>query len=691
MNSSQTDQRRETILIAPQNLYFLREILESEGYGILAAPNGEVALETVSHTPPDLILLDVLMPNIDGFEVCRRLKADAATANIPVIFITARSEAQTIVEGFQVGGADYITKPFRMEEVLARFKTHLGINHLTKTLAQKNAELDRRATEFRLANQKLQEENKRVDDLLNVIIPIGVALSAEKDGDRLLERILLEAKSICNADGGTLYLHTEDNRLKFAIMHTNSLPIALGGTTGKEISAPLIPLYDETTGEPNHNNVASHAALTGSSVNIPDAYAAEGFDFSGTKEFDERNSYRSISFLTIPLKNHLDEVIGVLQLLNAQDRETGEVIPFAPELQRVIESLASLAATALDNQMLLQSQKDLLDSFIEVIADAIDAKSPYTAGHCARVPIITEMVVDSASEATTGLFKDFNFTEEDRYELRIASLLHDAGKVTTPVHVVDKATKLETICDRINTVKTRFEVLKRDAEIAYLKALTRKDADLVALETDFQARLIQFADDQAFIESVNFGGEFMDPEKIERIQQIEKYRWTNADGVETNFLTEEEVYNLCIPKGTLTPEEREVINNHVVITINMLEKLPFPRHLRRVPEYAGAHHERMDGTGYPRGLTGDQMSIPARAMAIADVFEALTASDRPYKKLEISNKKHKPLSEVIRIMGFMTKEGHLDPDLFDLFVESGIYRKYAEEYLQPDQIDDIDN
>ncbi len=521
-------------------------------------------------------------------------------------------------------------------------------------------------------------------ELMRRLVKVGIALSAERDHERLVEQILLEAKSICNADGGTLYLREDDHeRLRFAIMRSDSLEVALGGTTGSEIPYPPLELYEAVSGRPNLRNVATYVAHGGFTVNIRDAYEAENFDFSGTQAFDERMGYRSTSFLTVPLKNHEDKVTGVLQLINATDPESGEVVPFPAELQPVIEALASQAAVAIDNQDLLDGQRILLESFIRLIAAAIDMKSPYTGAHCQRVPVISEMLAKAACAASEGPFMDFDLDEEAFYELYIAAWLHDCGKVTTPEYVVDKATKLETIYDRIETIRTRFELVKREAEVTYLKALAEDGADGAKLKEAFEARLAQLDDDRGFIAHANIGGEFMDKEHIDRVHKISKLQFHDWDGEEKNFLSDDEVHNLCIPKGTLTPEERKVINHHIEATIEMLEKLPFPKHLSRVPEFAGGHHERMDGKGYPKGLTRDEMSIPARIMAIADVFEALTASDRPYKDA-------KTLSETIRIMSYMKRDGHIDPDLFDLFVESGIYKDYAKEYLKREQIDEVD-
>ena len=514
---------------------------------------------------------------------------------------------------------------------------------------------------------------------------IGIALSQEKDINRLLETILTAAKTITNADGGTLY-RLVDDKLKFEIVLNDSLKIEMGGTTGLAIPFYPIPLH-QPDGSENNNMVAAYAALHDETVNIADAYTAEGFDFSGTRNFDKKTGYRSISFLTIPMKDHEGEIIGVLQLLNAQD-ENRKVIAFNNEDQRLAESLASQAAIALTNRILINQLEELFESLIDLINSAIDDKSPYTGGHCQRVPALTMMLAEAASRSTVGPLADFRMSEKDRYELKIAGLLHDCGKITTPVHVVDKATKLETIFDRIEFVSQRFEILKRDAEIEMLHAkighLSRGDNGAVARdELAYQTRVRQLDDDCAFLKRTNIGGEKMRPEDQARVETIANYRFKNAEGIENSFLSEDEKDNFNIPYGTLTPAERKTINHHIDATIKMLEALPWPRHLLKVPEYAGGHHERMDGKGYPRGLTRDQMSVQARVMGIADIFEALTAKDRPYKP-------GKTLSESLHILGKFKLNGHIDPDLFDVFVREKVYLKYAQQFLDAAQVDVVD-
>jgi len=526
-----------------------------------------------------------------------------------------------------------------------------------------------------------------LEDQIKNLSEIGVSLSKEKDMGKLLETILLETKRISVADGGTIYMKTDDNRLKFEIMMTDSLGIHYGGTSSEPTPDTLYPvkLYNPETNEPNYNNVSAYAALTGETVNIKDSYKEKGFDFSGTKGWDKRHGYRSKSFLTVPMKNHENKIIGVLQLVNAKNPKTGEIVPFSTYIN-MIESLASQAAVAITNKNLIRELEVLFESFIKLIATAIDKKSAYTGGHCSRVPEITMMLADAVGKIKSGIYKDFSMTPDERYELYIAAWLHDCGKVATPTHVVDKSTKLETIFDRIDIINKKFEILSRDKEIEFLKKTYKlKNSNktaLTKLKDEYKKQIEQLDEDKAFLEQCNIGGEFMAEELQKRVIQISKYPFKEKSKKKP-FLSKDEVRNLTIPKGTLLPEEREIINSHISITIDMLEQLPYPEHLKNIPEFAGGHHEKLDGTGYPRGLTGNQMSPQAKMIAIADIFEALTAADRPYKE-------GKKLSETMRIMGFMNKDNHIDKDLFNIFVKSGVYKKYAKKFVNPNQIDKID-
>jgi len=640
---------------------------------------------------------------------------------LPVAFFLSIKMSRVISElaadANRIRTLDFTGKPFLESRIIEFYE-------LGRAFISMKVSLQKRTTELEIAEEKLSR-----------LVELGIAMSDEYHADRLMDMIVVGAKEISRAEGGTLYIIGKNRSLEFRIFHNDRLDLHLDSESEGSLSLPAVPLFDDS-GAPNYKNVVSHCVHERKTVNITDAYDSTRFDFSGTQAFDAQTGYRSQSFITIPLKPRGGDVIGALQLINARGADGEGPIPFSAEIQVFAEALAAQAATALENRNLLSANEHFMDSLIEFIAGAIDAKSPYTGGHCARVPELAMMLAEEASQSDDGPFADFHFdTEEEWREFRIGALLHDCGKVTTPEHVVDKATKLETIYNRIHEVRTRFEVLLRDAEIDKLKAVMdgENPEDAARRYDDRKQQLIA---DFAFVARCNIGGEFITPEDVARLEVIADTPWQrnfdnrlglsvaelkrhsgspdelpvtenllqNAayhvvprdDGTHSlfeqfgfkvqipkNLFDYGEVSNLSISRGTLSNEERFKVNEHIVQTIVMLERLPFPKQLSRVPEYAGTHHEALDGSGYPRKLTGEELSIPARIMAIADIFEALTAADRPYKKA-------KPLSESLRILHIFKQNGHIDPDLFDLFLKSGAYQRYAERFLPPSQIDDVE-
>lgn len=520
-------------------------------------------------------------------------------------------------------------------------------------------------------------------DRVKQLNKIGLALSTEKNTDKLFEMILDESTKISNAAGSTLY-QSKNNKLFFSIIKNEPLNIWQGGISGNEINFPPIKLNLEN-GDKNLLNVCAYSAITGDAVNIKDAYKIKQFDFSGMKKFDKATGFKSQSSLTVPMKDHESETIGVIQLFNARD-ENGNVISFSEEVIEEIESLASQGAISLSNKKLVEDLQEIFESFIKLIALAIDRKSEYTGGHCQRVPELTMMLAEALERQTTGKFKDFKMTDDEKYELKIAAWLHDCGKVTTPVHVVDKSTKLETIFDRIELIKTRFQSVKDQRKIEFLsdKILLLESGNISELNKitkTYNLDISELNSDLDLIVKFNLGAEFM-PIKIQnKIKEIGKKIWIE-NGIKKPLLTQNEIENLTISKGTLNPAEREEINNHIVVTLEMLNNLPYPKHLKKVPEFAGGHHEKIDGTGYPMGLTGNEMSTQAKVMAVADIYEALTAKDRPYKK-------GKKLSESMRILGFMKNDYHIDKDIFEIFVKEKVYKQYADLYVAEDQHDTV--
>lgn len=506
------------------------------------------------------------------------------------------------------------------------------------------------------------------------LMRIGTALSAERNIGRLLEMILEEARKFTNADGGTLYIMSDDEtELQFAIVHNDTLRVCMGGTGGSITWKP-VPLKNQD-GTPNHGNVSAHVALTGNTVNIPDVYDAEGFDFKGTRNFDAQTGYRSKSMLVVPMKNHEDNIIGVLQLLNACDGSTGEVVSFSAECQEMTESLASQAAVALSNNRLIHDLENLMESFIRTIAAAIDEKSPYTGGHIRRVAELTMEIARKINNLAEGPLGKAHFSDDEMKELHIAAWLHDIGKIATPEYVVDKATKLETIFDRIELLKLRFEVYRLQTENRRLKGKVVQECG-DAGEDKIDKVL---GEELTFLKEANMGSERMSDSMMDYVRSIAA-RTLELNGKTESILTQNEVECLNIRQGTLSSEERETIKGHVTVTYKMLSQLPFPKKMRHVPEYAAAHHETLDGRGYPHGLDIRHLSLQSRILALADIFEALTAKDRPYKK-------GKTLAEAMQIMKAMVRDRHIDADLFDLFIREGIHLEYARRELSPQQID----
>ncbi|WP_157669408.1 HD domain-containing phosphohydrolase [Chitinibacter sp. GC72] len=546
---------------------------------------------------------------------------------------------------------------------------------------------------------------------INSFLDLSTSLASETNFERLLERVLNELSDIAGAKGGAIYLPETNPQL---------LKAKLGVIDGKQLDMSTQALI-----ELDHDETVIARAARNSTV-IDQLNSATLQQLLGSHSALNSTS----TAITVPLKDRNKTLVGVILLLLPSGKvDTGQ--------QALIEAISGNAAVAIENQRLILEQKKLLEAFIQLIAGAIDAKSAYTGGHCQRVPELTKMLAQAACEQKEGPYATFELNENEWDELHIAAWLHDCGKVTTPEYVVDKASKLETLYDRIHEIRMRFEVLKRDAIIEYWQALSAGgDENRLAAQRD--AQLVSLDEDFAFVAACNEGGEDMAAEKISRLQQIASKTWLRTLSDRIGIAHEEkarkernpeptlptleplladkaehliirsakeqmpennpwgfkvkvpeylynrgELYNLCVTRGTLSEEERYKINEHIIQTIIMLEKLPFPRHLSRVPEIAGGHHEKMNGTGYPKRLLRDEMSIPARMMAIADIFEALTAVDRPYKK-------GKQLSETIRIMAEMKKGQHIDADLFSLFLHSDVYLQYARRYMKPEQIDEID-
>lgn len=507
---------------------------------------------------------------------------------------------------------------------------------------------------------------------------IGQLISEEKDFQVVMKKILTTAKKLSSADAGTFYLLSSDKKsLEFTAIQTDSLGINLSKAEGT-ISWPNLPLYKDN-GENNNINISVNCALNNKLINIKDVYDSQEFDFQGPKSFDKTQGYRTKSMLVVPMKSYDDTVIGVLQLINKKDSKENS-IPFKKADEKLILSMASQAAISITQARLVQDLEKLLDSFVQSIATAIGEKSKYTQGHVNRVADLTTTIANAINE-DKEFYKDKFFNENQMSELDLAAWMHDIGKITTPDHIVNKATKLEKIYDRIETIEVRFELLLKDKYIKMLEEKASFSEKAKEIEEHYNKEISQIKDDLEFLQTNNFGSEFMVDENIERIHSIAKYKIT-VNGKIQNILTQDEIKNLCIQKGTLTEEERLVINNHAKLSYEILNSLPFPNKYERVPEIAGGHHEKINGKGYPLGLRGDEISFEARIVAVADIFESLTASDRPYKKPNT-------IKQSLKILQFMVKDGELDEDLVKFFIDKKLYLDYAKNNMNESQIDII--
>ncbi|MGE5416009.1 MAG: HD domain-containing phosphohydrolase [Acidobacteriota bacterium] len=498
-----------------------------------------------------------------------------------------------------------------------------------------------------------QEILEQVDDLLNV----GIALSAQKDYNGLLELILTEARRIPGADAGTLYIRKPEH-LEFRIIQNESLGLFQGGR-GEPVNLPPVPL--------SMSNVSSFVALTGQSVNIPDVYEVDGFDFSGPKQYDKMTGYRTKSMLVLPLRNNEAEIIGVLQLINARS-DNGEVVSFAPHFEKVISSLASQAAVALTNVQYLADIQNLFNCFVQVMATAIDARSPYNANHTRRVAKLTEKMAKAINVEKDGYWGSQCFGQDRTAQLVMAAWLHDIGKITIPLEVMDKTSRLE---QRIDLVLQRFDYIEARNKANCLEEMASLEGDNrlerikeIQNRLDEVTKRVNYA--RELVSRANQSATFVTPEMASQLQAIAEWKYLNDAGQELPWLTEDELAALSIQKGTLTDSERRMMESHVEVTRRLLDLIPFTNKLKQVPYFASIHHEHMDGKGYPHGLKGEEIPAEGRILALIDIFDALTASDRPYRKAM-------PLDAALRVLKSMVQEGKIDGDLFELFCRSKVW------------------
>lgn len=637
----------QVLLIAPPGAAaaWQTEVLLPELYEVEAVFPADLQPRLLDGCLPDLLVLDASLPLSELQDLTAQANGILGHGFLPTLILARRSSGTSPDRLAEIQADDLLFVPTEVPGHL-----HLRIRALLRT-------------------------KQAVDDTaleLQRLTDIGLALTAEHNLEHLLHRIVEEARKINHAEAGTLYCVDRDaGVLRFQIVQNELHGTRIVDPEGNDL--PPVGL--------NPNNVSAYVALTGEIVNIPDVYEAGGFDFSGPRKYDAMTGYRSRSMLVVPIRSR-EEVIGVLQLINARDAATGHVVPFHGGNVARTCALASQAGVALTNASLINDLQALLEGLIQMMATAIDEKSSYTAGHVQRVTRLATLLAESVNAAPAEQFGGFQFTAHELEELRIAGLLHDIGKIVVPEHVVDKSTKLQTLCDRIDHLRTRFEVIVGRLEIAALEQKLRlalsgaSPAELAAVDDALAAARDQTWDDFAFLESINRGGEFMAPEKLDRLAAIAAQTYTDAAGESHPYLTEDEVRNLSISRGTLLPEELAVIRSHAAVSCRLLRQIPFPRQLRKVPDIAGDHHETLNGTGYPTGKVAADLPMQSRILAIADIFDALSAADRPYKKAFT-------LETCYRILREEAERGRLDPDLVELFVAANCHGRLQSEQPRP--------
>jgi HD-GYP domain-containing protein (c-di-GMP phosphodiesterase class II) len=522
---------------------------------------------------------------------------------------------------------------------------------------------------------RAREIQKRTEKELKELLQIGVALSSERDVDSLLSLILSKAREITNADAGSLYLMEEsesgEKHLRFKLTQNDSIQFLF-----KESTIPLA-----------ETSMAGHVALRGAAINLPDAYKiAPERPYRFNDSFDRNSGYRTRSVLTLPMRNARDQILGVLQLINCKRNAAArlktaadvkrEVIPFSANSVNLGLSLASQAAVAYENSKLYDEIQRLFEGFVGASVTAIEQRDPATSGHSFRVSSLTLGLAEIVDAVQAGKYKSTRFTREQMKEIRYAALLHDFGKVGVREDVLVKAKKLYPW--QLDLVKSRFDFISKGIEAgAALKKLElilergreATASELAALDKEFAHRLKEVDNDLKFVLEVN-EPTVLHSAVLDRINKIARQTFTDSKGAAHPYLSENEVTMLSIPRGSLDEDERRQIESHVTYTFKFLEEIPWTRELRGIPRIARAHHEKLNGKGYPDGLHEADIPLPTKMMTICDIFDALNAADRPYKAAV-------PVDRALKILEESVRENELDPELFRLFLEAKVYERTA--------------
>jgi len=578
----------------------------------------------------------------------------------------------------------YHTKPSYYEEVV-RDLLNIKVVNLTVLHDQSKVYFQGNVNNIK-PSMIAKKTVDKLHDKLHMLQDIGMSLSRQSNLNELIEELVLKTHSFVNVDGLSLYFVSEDSKyLEFRVIQTKSLDVDMRHTS-KNISWGKIPLF-HPDGSRRKDMVVCECVNNKNIIKIDDVYHCKNYNFTGTKKVDETNNYQSKSMLITPLVDHNGKVMGALQLINRLD-DNGQIISFTDDDEYIIASLASQAAIVLSNKKLIYKLENLFSSFIHIIGNAIDETSEYTGGHVRKVSRLAYLLAKHINEDENGFYRNTHFTSDEFREIEIASWIHDIGKITVPEHKLDKATKLETTFDRIEFVKAKFEIHKRDLKIQLLEYQlshsTINDDGIehcIDFEEQYNKKIKSLDESLKFLEINNVGSEYMALDKVKHIIDLSLDSIQLGDKKE-KIINSDEVMNLSIQAGTLTYTEKEIVKKHAYVGRELLQQLSFPDHLKDTVDIACNHHESLNGKGYPRGLTENNLTVKDRIMILSDIFEALTSADRPYKKA-------KNLSETFKILGYMVKSGHLDGNMIRFFVESGACKEFYQDNLLPEQIDEF--
>ena len=618
---------------------------------IIYAKNGEEGFIKFNENYLDLIISDIKMPKLSGIDMVKKIRI--INSKIPIIFTTAHQELDYYQSALDENIKGYIIKPINIDKLI------LLIKKITDEISY----------EYSTIKQTINiiESNKK-------LIKISYSIAVEKDYNNQLKIILESAKNLTDADGGTLYLYNKNNNsLEFEIVINDTLNIHYNKHNDTKCNFKPLPLQINENQE-NNQNISVVSILRDKLINIRDIYHDSSFNFDGALHFDNKHNYKTTSMLVVPLKTRDNEVIGAIQLINKLDYNK-TVINFKKDDEDIIVSMAAHASMVLSNNRLIEDLNNLLHSLIKSIGSALNEKSEYTAKHVENVASLA-LTIAKGIDKNNDIFKEKTYSNDQLEELKFAAWLHDIGKITTPEYIIDKATKLETIYDRIDTIKYKFEIKKRDILLDFYEntiTKTKRDQQLLQLEEQLE-----------FLIDINKGVTPMSDEYNQKLDNIYKSLKIKVNNKIENLISDDEFYNLFIQKGTLTQEEREKINNHVVVSYNMLKELPFPKKYKNVARIAGSHHKTPNGKGYAhKDIINLQMTTEDKILAVADIFEALSSHDRPYRGPNT-------LNQVANILIFMVKDGFLDKDVVRVFFQDKLYEEFVKENFSKEQIDKLE-